>query len=146
MLTTEVWHCANLILLGDAAHTAHFSIGSGTKLAMEDSIELAYQLGQTAEVATALERYEEERRPQVRRFVNAAYESLSWFEGVERYMAMDDDRFAFSLLTRSRRLSYETLRLRDAELVDRVHAWLRRVCERSARRCRRCSRPSACAA
>jgi len=126
MLTNDIWHSENLVLIGDAAHTAHFSIGSGTKLAMEDAIELAYQLDCQPDVASALQAYDDVRRPQVRRFLNAAHESLSWFEGPERYMAMDDDRFAFSLLTRSRRLSYETLRVRDSELVRKVQAGFNR--------------------
>jgi anthraniloyl-CoA monooxygenase len=122
MLHTAQWRMDNVILLGDAAHTAHFSIGSGTKLAMEDAIGLAFHLARTDDVGQALDEHEEERRPQVRRFQNAAYESLSWFEGVERYMDLDTERFAFSLLTRSRRLSYDTLMLRDPLLVRAVHS------------------------
>jgi len=120
MLETARWRQQNLVLIGDAAHTAHFSIGSGTKLAMEDAIALAAHLQQAETLDAALEAYEDERRPQVRRFQNAAYESLSWFEGARRYLDFDPDRFAFSLLTRSRRISYETLRLRDPALVERV--------------------------
>jgi anthraniloyl-CoA monooxygenase len=122
MLTCERWRHRNLVLLGDAAHTAHFSIGSGTKLAMEDAIALAYHLEKHADVEAALSAYEEERRPIVRRFQNAAYESLSWFEGVDRYMHLDRRQFAFSLLTRSRRISFDNLRVRDPELVESVHA------------------------
>jgi len=111
----------NVVLLGDAAHTAHFSIGSGTKLAMEDAIALAYYLAREPDVPAALARYEEERKPQVDRFQRAAFESLFWFEGVERHVGFDPDQFAFSLLTRSRRISYETLKVRDPEIVERSH-------------------------
>jgi anthraniloyl-CoA monooxygenase len=125
MLRTVNWRLpgevGNVVLLGDAAHTAHFSIGSGTKLAMEDAIALAYWLAREPEVGLALSQYEEERRPEVDRFQRAAFESLSWFEGVERYLGFDADQFAFSLLTRSRRISYETLKVRDAEIVARAH-------------------------
>ena len=112
----------NIVLLGDAAHTAHFSIGSGTKLAMEDAIALAHYLSCEDSIPTALARYEEERKREVDRFQRAAFESLLWFEGVERHLDFDADQFAFSLLTRSRRISYETLRLRDSDSVDSVHA------------------------
>ncbi len=111
----------NIVLLGDAAHTAHFSIGSGTKLAMEDAIALAYYLAREPNVEAALARYEEERKPQVDRFQRAAFESLFWFEGVQRYLEFEPDQFAFSLLTRSRRISYETLKVRDVEIVERAH-------------------------
>ncbi len=125
MLRTASWRLrrelANVVLLGDAAHTAHFSIGSGTKLAMEDAIALAHYLTRLPDVELALMSYEEERKREVDRFQRAALESLFWFEGVERYLGFDPDQFAFSLLTRSRRISYETLRLRDPELVERVH-------------------------
>jgi anthraniloyl-CoA monooxygenase len=111
----------NVVLLGDAAHTAHFSIGSGTKLAMEDAIALASCLARTPDVPLALAEYEADRRPEVERFQRAAFESLFWFEGVERYFQFDADQFAFSLLTRSRRISYETLKVRDRQIVDRAH-------------------------
>ncbi len=125
MLRNVTWRLprelGNVALLGDAAHTAHFSIGSGTKLAMEDAIALAYYLAREADVGAALASYESERMREVDRFQRAAFESLFWFEGVHRYLGFDPDQFAFSLLTRSRRISYETLRIRDAHVVDRVH-------------------------
>jgi anthraniloyl-CoA monooxygenase len=121
MLRTTNWRLDNVVLLGDAAHTAHFSIGSGTKLAMEDAIALAHYLIHEPSVDTALAKYEDERKPMVERFQRAAFESLFWFEGVERYLRFDPDQFAFSLLTRSRRISYETLKVRDPEIVERVH-------------------------
>jgi anthraniloyl-CoA monooxygenase len=111
----------NVVLLGDAAHTAHFSIGSGTRLAMEDAIALAYYVAHEPEASLALRKYEEERRPQVDRLQRAAFESLFWFEGAGRYLGFDPDQFAFSLLTRSRRISYETLKVRDSGIVDRAH-------------------------
>jgi anthraniloyl-CoA monooxygenase len=112
---------AHVALLGDAAHTAHFSIGSGTKLAMEDAIALAYYLAREPEVDLALAGYEAERKAEVDRFQRAAFESLFWFEGVQRYLGFPPDQFAFSLLTRSRRISYETLKVRDPEIVERAH-------------------------
>jgi anthraniloyl-CoA monooxygenase len=121
MLRNETWRHENVALLGDAAHTAHFSIGSGTKLAMEDAIALAYALHHAGNVESALAAYEEERQPSVARFQRAAFESLWWFEKPERYLGFEPDQFAFSLLTRSRRLSYETLKVRDPEIVERVH-------------------------
>jgi anthraniloyl-CoA monooxygenase len=125
MLRTANWRLrgelANVVLLGDAAHTAHFSIGSGTKLAMEDAIALAYYLAREPEVGMALAKYEQERKAEVDRFQRAAFESLFWFEGVERYLGFGPDQFAFSLLTRSRRISYETLKVRDPEIVERAH-------------------------
>jgi anthraniloyl-CoA monooxygenase len=125
MLRNAKWRLpgdlGNVVLLGDAAHTAHFSIGSGTKLAMEDAIALAYYVAREPDLGAALARYEEQRKPQVERFQRAAFESLVWFEGVERYLGFEPDQFAFSLLTRSRRISYETLKVRDAEIVERAH-------------------------
>jgi anthraniloyl-CoA monooxygenase len=125
MLRSANWRLpgdlSNVVLLGDAAHTAHFSIGSGTKLAMEDAIALAYYVARESQVCDALARYEDERKAEVGRFQRAAFESLFWFEGMQRYLDFDPDQFAFSLLTRSRRISYETLRVRDPEIVQRTH-------------------------
>jgi anthraniloyl-CoA monooxygenase len=125
MLRTSNWRLRdelrNVVLLGDAAHTAHFSIGSGTKLAMEDAIALAHYLACEPSVETALASYEQERKREVDRFQRAAFESLFWFEGVDRYLGFDPDQFAFSLLTRSRRISYETLKVRDREIVEQAH-------------------------
>ncbi|MGB3753292.1 MAG: bifunctional salicylyl-CoA 5-hydroxylase/oxidoreductase [Parerythrobacter sp.] len=112
------WSFDNVVLLGDAAHTAHFSIGSGTKLALEDAIKLAAVLDRPgldskAELAAALEEYQEERHTAVLRIQNAARNSTEWFETVERYMHFKPRQFAYSLLTRSQRISHENLRLRD---------------------------------
>ncbi|MBG0741007.1 bifunctional salicylyl-CoA 5-hydroxylase/oxidoreductase [Paeniglutamicibacter antarcticus] len=119
------WRHGNIVLLGDAAHTAHFSIGSGTKLAMEDSLALAACLHEHADLETALAAYEAERRPVVESTQRAAQASLEWFEQISQYRAQNATQFAFNLLTRSRRITQENLRLRDpdfAEAVDRNFA------------------------
>ena len=119
----EHWHDGNAVLLGDAAHTAHFSIGSGTKLAMEDAIALAWAFRYArpgAPVDEVLQAYEDERRPIVASTQRAAQASLEWFEGISRYVGQDVDEFAFNLLTRSRRITYENLRMRDSEFVSAV--------------------------
>jgi anthraniloyl-CoA monooxygenase len=112
-----------VVLLGDAAHTAHFSIGSGTKLAMEDAIALASALGATGDPAEAVAAYEAERRPVVESTQRAAQVSMQWFEETERYMDMAPIQFAFNLLTRSLRVTHENLRVRDPEFVRRVDEW-----------------------
>lgn len=122
-LRQETWHHGNVVLLGDAAHTAHFSIGSGTKLAMEDSIALVDALRRHHDVGAALNDYEMERQPVVERFQEAALESSSYFEHVARYAAFDPKQFAFNLLTRSRRITYVNLTQRDPELVRTVDSW-----------------------
>ncbi len=116
------WHHKNVVLLGDAAHTAHFSIGSGTKLAMEDSIALRDAFAKNgANVSLALEAYEAERRPVVERTQRAAQESLEWFENVRRYHGrFEPMQFAFSLLTRSRKITHDKLRQRDPQLIESV--------------------------
>ena len=117
----ERWSHENVVLLGDAAHTAHFSIGSGTKLAIEDSIALAGALAAEPDVPRALALYERERRPVVERIQRAAQESLEWFENVGRYhQAFEPTQFAFSLLTRSRRVTHANLRQRDGALLAEV--------------------------
>ncbi len=124
-LKTRNWHHANIVLLGDAAHTAHFSIGSGTKLAMEDAIALAGALEQYADLDTALNAYELERKPVVEVFQRAASESQSYFETIKRYRSLEPVQFVFQLLTRSGRITYDDLRFRDVrfgEAVDRWHA------------------------
>ena len=106
------WRHENVVLLGDAAHTAHFSIGSGTKLAMEDAIALAWAVG-----SGDLDAYEAERRPIVESTQRAAQGSLEWFEGIGRYTHQDPRTFAFNLLTRSRRITHGELRMRDPDFV-----------------------------
>jgi len=114
---------APVVLVGDSAHTAHFSIGSGTKLALEDAISLARILGEEAELETALARYQEERRTDALRLQNAARNSMEWFENVKRYVHLDPPQFAYSLLTRSQRVSHENLRLRDGAYLSGVERW-----------------------
>jgi anthraniloyl-CoA monooxygenase len=116
------WCVDNVALLGDAAHTAHFSIGSGTKLAMEDAVALAWALRASGDdVFTATRAYESERRPIVESTQRAAQASLEWFEGIGRYVDQEPLQFSFNLLTRSRRVTYDNLRLRDPEFVRAVH-------------------------
>lgn len=115
------WSADNAVLLGDAAHTAHFSIGSGTKLAMEDAAALAWAFRlQGDDVRAATAAYERERRPVVESTQRAAQASLEWFEGIGRYVGQERTQFAFNLLTRSRRVTYDNLRMRDPEFVAEV--------------------------
>ncbi|GHA05520.1 salicylyl-CoA 5-hydroxylase [Streptomyces tauricus] len=118
----ERWHHGNLVLVGDAAHTAHFSIGSGTKLAMEDSLALAACLHEHPDTEGALRAYEAERRPVVESTQRAAQASLEWFENIGMYAHQEPTQFCFNLLTRSRRITYDNLRTRDQEFADRVDA------------------------
>jgi anthraniloyl-CoA monooxygenase len=120
------WTAGNIVLLGDAAHSAHFSVGSGTKLAMEDAIALQRALCSGAPVDEALARYEAERRIEVLRLQNAARNSTEWFENVARYAQLPPEQFAYNLLTRSQRISHENLRLRDKSYVERIERWLAR--------------------
>jgi anthraniloyl-CoA monooxygenase len=118
------WSHGNVVLVGDAAHTAHFSIGSGTKLAIEDSIALARALQTHADVASALAAYEAERRPEVESLQRASQVSLEWFEQTERYHGrLEPLQFAFSLLTRSLRVTHANLKVRDAKFVESVDRW-----------------------
>jgi anthraniloyl-CoA monooxygenase len=115
-----------IVLIGDAAHTAHFSIGSGTKLALEDGIALARAIGEEGDLHTALAAYEAERSVEVLKIQNAARNSTEWFENVARYTALEAPQFAYSLLTRSQRISHENLRLRDPAFVARMEVWFAR--------------------
>ena len=120
-IRNATWHHGNVVLMGDAAHTAHFSIGSGTKLAMEDAIALASAFARSSDVPAALASYQAERMPMVGRFQSAAQTSLEWFENSARHARhLDPLTFAFSLMTRSKRITYDNLRTRDPELVGRV--------------------------
>jgi anthraniloyl-CoA monooxygenase len=123
-ISNECWSLGNRVLLGDAAHTAHFSIGSGTKLALEDAITLARELASGAPPADAFAAYEAERRIEVLRLQNAARNSTEWFENVARYASLEPEQFAYSLLTRSQRIGHENLRLRDRTYVSSVEGWL----------------------
>ena len=114
-----------VVLMGDAAHTAHFSIGSGTKLALEDAIELARSIGQhRGDLAAALAHYEDLRGVEVLKIQNAARNSTEWFEHVDRYVNLPPEQFAYSLLTRSQRISHENLRLRDRKYVEGYEDWI----------------------
>ncbi|MES2521757.1 MAG: bifunctional salicylyl-CoA 5-hydroxylase/oxidoreductase [Gemmatimonadota bacterium] len=111
-----------VVLLGDAAHTAHFSIGSGTKLALEDAIDLDRELA-GADIAAALEQYQAHRSVEVLKLQNAARNSTEWFEHVDRYATLSPEQFAYSLLTRSQRISHEGLRVRDPEYIAAFERW-----------------------
>jgi len=117
------WSHGRVVLAGDAAHTAHFSVGSGTKLAMEDAIALAAALSAHPDVPSALAAYEAARRPPVESLQRAAQASLQWFEDTERYMDLEPIQFAFTLLTRSLRVTHQNLKVRDPEFVAKVDAW-----------------------
>ena len=112
-----------VILVGDAAHTAHFSVGSGTKLALEDAIALARALADTGDLSAALATYEADRALEVLKIQNAARNSTEWFENVGRYAAFEAEQFAYSLLTRSQRISHENLRVRDTAFVSAMESW-----------------------
>lgn len=122
------WSFDNVVLLGDAAHTAHFSIGSGTKLALEDAIKLAQVLDRPglhdrASLAVALADYQAERHVEVLKIQNSARNSTEWFETLDRYLDFDLPQFAYSLMTRSQRVSHENLRLRDSSWLEGVERW-----------------------
>lgn len=119
----ERWSHDNVVLMGDAAATAHFSVGSGTKLAMESAIALADYLHGEKNLPAALQKYEDERRLEVLRLQSAARNSLEWFEDVERYLHLHPVQFTYSLLTRSQRISHENLRLRDGEWLRDAERW-----------------------
>ena len=120
----ERWSSGNVILLGDAAHTAHFSIGSGTKLALEDAIKLADLLNRKGlSLEAALDGYQAERSLEVLKLQNSARNSTEWFETLERYTHFEPLQFAYSLLTRSQRIRHENLRLRDREWLETVERW-----------------------
>jgi anthraniloyl-CoA monooxygenase len=118
-IRVEPWSSGNVVLIGDAAHTAHFSVGSGTRMAMEDAVRLRDALT-GAPVGAALAAFERSRRPQIESLQRAAQASLQWFEETERYAALHPVQFAFTLLTRSLRITHEDLRQRDPRFLERV--------------------------
>ncbi|MDQ6688548.1 MAG: FAD-dependent monooxygenase, partial [Actinomycetota bacterium] len=122
-ISCERWVHDNVVLLGDAAHTAHFSIGSGTKLAMEDALALAACVHEEASLEAALKAYETERKAVVLSTQRAAQASLEWFENLEQYLDQEPLQFGFNIMTRSRRVTYDNLRVRDPEFVGRLDAW-----------------------
>ena len=118
----DSWHDGNVVLLGDAAHTAHFSIGSGTKLAMEDALALTACLHEHADIREALAAYQEERKPVVESTQRAAQASLEWFENIGMYADQEPAQFVFNLLTRSRRITFDNLKERDHDFAARMEA------------------------
>ncbi len=119
----ETWYHENVVLMGDATATSHFSIGSGTRLAFDSAIALADYIHSEPTLKQAFQRYQDERRIEVLRLQSAARNSLEWFEEVERYLDMPAPQFAYSLLTRSQRISHENLRLRDPEWLRGAEDW-----------------------
>ncbi|HYO63047.1 MAG TPA: FAD-dependent monooxygenase [Pyrinomonadaceae bacterium] len=117
LVRNERWSRANVVLLGDALHTAHFSIGSGTKLALEDAIALHECFARGLDVASALAEFERVRKPVIEEYQRAAYESLVWFEQARLHMSLDPLPLAFSLMTRSKKVDYDNLRRRDPAFV-----------------------------
>jgi anthraniloyl-CoA monooxygenase len=120
------WHDGNRVLIGDAAHTAHFSIGSGTKLAMEDAISLVRHVSHAADVRSGLESYQTERGAEALKLQNAARNRMEWFENVARYENMEPLQFAYSLLSGSQRIGHANLKLRDPPFIDKIETNLAR--------------------
>lgn len=126
VVRNKSWHDGNTVLIGDAAHTAHFSIGSGTKMAMEDAIALTSALRGVTDadqVGAAFEAYESERMPVAASLQRSAQTSMEWFEDIDRYRDIPAEQFVFQLLTRSQRVTYDNLKLRDANFVGRLDEW-----------------------
>jgi anthraniloyl-CoA monooxygenase len=127
------WHEGNRVLIGDAAHTAHFSIGSGTKLAMEDAISLVRHVSHAGNVSRGLQSYQTERSIEALRLQNSARNRMEWFENVARYENMEPLQFAYSLLSGSQRLGHANLRLRDAHFIDKIETNLAAQCDNIAK-------------
>ena len=113
----ECWHHENVVLLGDALHTAHFSIGSGTKLALEDAIALKQCFDRHSDVRAALTEFENVRKPIIEEYQAAAAESCAWFENARRYMSLSPIALAYSLMMRSGRVDHEKLRASDPHFI-----------------------------
>ena len=122
-IVNRTWVMDNVVLVGDAKATAHFTIGSGTKLAMEDAIALFEALRREDSVSAALRSYDTARREEVEKTQHAANVSLSWFEHMKRYWGMDPAQFGFGLMSRSKQITWENLQLRDSNFVERVQRW-----------------------
>jgi anthraniloyl-CoA monooxygenase len=118
------WHHRNIVLIGDAAHTAHFGIGSGTKLAMEDAMSLVSRVAGATEVQEALQTYQAERSLEALKLQSAARNRMQWFENVARYSTLEPRQFAYALLTGSQRIGHANLKLRDAGFVAGYERWL----------------------
>lgn len=142
IVKNKSWRHENVVLLGDAAHTAHFSIGSGTKLAMDGAIALVKAFERHDEVTAALNDYELERRPRVEALQAAALESQTYFENIKRYLHFEPRQFSFHLLTRSGRVTYDNLRLRDTHFVERVDRWFSERMKAEGGRRKDAERPS----
>jgi anthraniloyl-CoA monooxygenase len=127
------WHDGTRVLIGDAAHTAHFSIGSGTKLAMEDAISLVRHVSHASDVRSGLESYQNERSVEAQKLQNAARNRMEWFENVARYANMEPLQFAYSLLSGSQRIGHANLKLRDARFIDKIETSLASKCGGVAR-------------
>lgn len=125
LVSNARWYGDRVVLVGDALHTAHFSIGSGTKLALEDAIMLAQAFEADADPAQALPRFEATRRPRVEQYQRAAMDSLRWFEEVGKYMHLEPLPFAVEAMTRSNRVDFEKLRQRDPKFVAAYERWSR---------------------
>ena len=123
LVRNQHWSHNNVVLLGDALHTAHFSIGSGTKLAVEDSIVLAKCFEISPDVASALLEFEKVRKPVIEDYQEAAHSSLVWFETAKVDMHLDPVPLAYKLMTRSKRIDYERLKRRDPEFIEAYDAW-----------------------
>lgn len=121
-IVCEHWYAGNRVLIGDAAHTAHFAIGSGTKLAMEDAISLVHHLARAGDVAAGLASYQSERSIEALRLQNSARNRMEWFENVARYQDLDPLQFTYSLLSGSQRIGHANLKLRDAGFIAEVEA------------------------
>jgi anthraniloyl-CoA monooxygenase len=123
LIKNRQWHYKNVVLLGDALHTAHFSIGSGTKLALEDSIALAGCFKPGADIESALEEFQRVRKPIIDEYQEAAFSSLLMFENAEEEMHLDPIPFAYKLMTRSKKIDYEKLKRRDPEFIAAYARW-----------------------
>jgi anthraniloyl-CoA monooxygenase len=119
LVTNAKWFFENVVMIGDALHTAHFSIGSGTKLALEDAIELFECFRRTKTVSAALQEFELTRKPIIEEYQAAAYESMLWFENAPKYMNLSPIELAYALMMRSGRVSYADLKRRDPEFIAR---------------------------
>jgi anthraniloyl-CoA monooxygenase len=122
LVKNDPWSFENVVLIGDALHTAHFSIGSGTKLAMEDAIALHQCFQKTGDVSSALVEFESTRKPVIEDYQAAAYESMLWFERARQYMPLSPIELAYSLMTRSGRVDFEELKKRDPEFIAAYEA------------------------
>ncbi|RPE66613.1 anthraniloyl-CoA monooxygenase [Pacificibacter maritimus] len=133
-VTCENWYFDNVVLLGDASATAHFSIGSGSKLGMESAIMLAEELNANKTLPDALKTYQDERKLQVLRVTSAARNSTEWFEDVERYLTLDMMQLTYGMLTRSQRISHENLRMRDPKWLASAEEWFQKQAGSTSKR------------